>query len=364
MKKKVFKYLFLLFILCSFLLTGCNSVELDYNGTDLVFTVGSNDTKEITNNGAKVSVKKNQAFIRVNGEGIYDVYRQGNHKIKKDKKNTYKYYFVNLNEFKDVEYKTAIPISFEDEEYGTLEFDFYGKYDFQINNVDYFVKNYINGYLSIDATQFISNKLIEVLEKQLNKQSVSRFENLLLERSSLCSNASNELKNLGIYYSNIELTDIKLNDYSLDIIEKIETEKRKNELYIHNTVWIGNDNSELIFDKENTKWYKVKNVYNDNYFTGTFKFYMGESALEYLTQDLQSYGVTENDINTMINGNSQYSKENFIVFDFNYDAIRMDGKDGVPNVKRNPWYGFLLNEGKNLDVININTKASYKFTKQ
>lgn len=364
MKDNIKEYLILL-IICSFLLTGCSSVKLDYTGGDLVFTVGSNDTKEINKNGAKVTVGKRQAFVRVDGDGVYDVYREGEHKIKKAKGgSSYKYYFISLDTFKDVEFKTTTPIVYADEEYGDIELHYFGNYTFQINNVDYFVQNYINGYLSINASEFISKQLIDELEIQINGEKIRNYVEILVSEGTIAKKATKQLESIGIKYSDVDLEDVVLSDYSQTKVDEIDNIKRWSALYVMNSTWIGIDSSELKFGEDTIGWYKTQNVYTDNYFSGKFEFFMGETALKYLTEDLKDFGITEAKVKEKINGNSAYSFDNFVVFDINYDTVSVDGNKGTPTKVQNPWYGFLVNNNTKLEVVNINTDATYTFNKK
>lgn len=363
MKDSIKKYLFLL--LCSFMLTGCGTVKLDYSGKDLVFTVGSNDTKEINKKGVKVKVGKNQAFVRVNENGVYDVYRKGEHKIKKASNgDSYKYYFVNLSNYDDIEYATDTPIIYADEEYGELELNYMGTYSFQIDNVDYFVQNYINGYLSIDANQFISSQLIDELEIQINGEQIRNYIEILGVEETIVENSIKKLASLGINYSNVKIDDVVLSEYSQAKVDEIDTIKRQSALYVMNSIWIGVDGSELKFGEDTIAWYKNQNEYSDNYFSGNFEVFMGEYALKYLVDDLKEFGITEATINKKIISNSAYSLENLVVFDINYDTVCIDGNKGKPSKTQNPWYGFFLNDYTKFEVVNINTNATYVFSKK
>ncbi|MEG0156477.1 MAG: hypothetical protein RR661_02365, partial [Anaerovoracaceae bacterium] len=56
--------------------------------------------------------------------------------------------------------------------------------------------------------------------------------------------------------------------------------KKENNLVVEATSWIAkNDGSNLVFETEKDYvWYEKKDVTEDNYFRGSYRFYMGEAA--------------------------------------------------------------------------------------
>jgi len=138
--------------------------------------------------------------------------------------------------------------------------------------------------------------------------------------------------------------------------------KKSNE--INNTIWIGSDGSEIIFEEEELKWYRDEGIHDDNYYIGTFEYYRGSAAIEFITTELSQYGITKSELENLFNRNEEYNEENFVVFNLVYSGIVMDGETTVPSRKLVPWYGFILKDGTYLDVANMNTGTYYSFTKK
>ena len=126
-----------------------------------------------------------------------------------------------------------------------------------------------------------------------------------------------------------------------------------------NTSWTGNGESFMEFKKGNMYWYQHENEKNKNYYAAKYKYFTGDKAIDYIENNLKDYGVTKSEIEQIIEVNDEYTKENFIVFDFDFYEFDLYGeKQEIP-----AWYGFLLNNGTYLDVVNMNTASYYGFTK-
>lgn len=147
----------------------------------------------------------------------------------------------------------------------------------------------------------------------------------------------------------------------IDDIDDIETVD--DDSLISNTTWIASDGSEAVFTETEINWYKDSEDHSDNYYSGTYEFYIGEDAIDYVTQDLSEYGITKSELKTLFDKNPEYSKDNFVVFDIRYDEFIMDGEEQVIARPLSPWYGFILEDNTYLDVANMNTGTYYKFTK-
>ena len=134
-------------------------------------------------------------------------------------------------------------------------------------------------------------------------------------------------------------------------------------LFINNTTWIASDSSEMQFYEKDFKWYQNQGVYTDNFQYGDFKFYIDEMAVEYITEDLKSFGVTKDELLKLFDSNANYNQDNFVVFEINLVGYTIGGKDTVVN-QPVYWYGFLLNNNQNLQVVNMSTATYYNFTKK
>ena len=141
-----------------------------------------------------------------------------------------------------------------------------------------------------------------------------------------------------------------------------ETNKvSKNEMA--NTTWRTSTNSEVVFTDDRITWYQSADNHNDNYYSGTYKYYRGSAAVKYITEDLSEYGVTKDELNALFIRNESYDESNFVVFDIRYDTFILSGRNQEISRPLVPWYGFILQDGTILDVANMNTAAYYKFTK-
>ena len=133
---------------------------------------------------------------------------------------------------------------------------------------------------------------------------------------------------------------------------------------LSNTTWNASDNSEMIFEEDRLYWYEYEDDHDDNYYAGSYKFYRGKEAVEHITTELSSYGVTKSEIQGVFDRSSIYSEEDFIVIDINYDKFIMNGMDRKITRPQVPLYGFILKNDTYLDVANMNTATYYKFTKK
>lgn len=145
----------------------------------------------------------------------------------------------------------------------------------------------------------------------------------------------------------------------------VETNRRTEPSSLMNhTKWLSDDGSELVFTDERINWYRSMDDHNDNFYSGTFQFYIGQDAIQYLTQSLSEYEVTEADLQALFDRSSEYDQSSFVVFDIRYDQYVVNGTEQVITRNLVPWYGFLLKDGTFLDVANMNTGSYYPFIKQ
>lgn len=138
---------------------------------------------------------------------------------------------------------------------------------------------------------------------------------------------------------------------------------KENKNMISNTTWTGDGGSLVEFSNDTMYWYKDSSDKKQNYYAAKYKFYIGEEAIKFVTNDLKEYGITQSKLDDVFNTNEKYSKENFVVLDFDYFEFDLDGeKQDIPE-SHGAWIGFLLDNNTYLDVANIRTGTYYGFSK-
>ena len=132
------------------------------------------------------------------------------------------------------------------------------------------------------------------------------------------------------------------------------------------TSWIsGNDNSQWVFGTDKTfHWYQTEGEIDDNYFTGTYEFHVGQDAINYLTTEFSDYGITERKIRQAISSNSEYTLDNFVCFSCVNQSFMLRGKEQLSEDTISSYLGFFLQDGTYLDIANMTTGTYYGFTKE
>lgn len=133
---------------------------------------------------------------------------------------------------------------------------------------------------------------------------------------------------------------------------------------MRNTTWQGSDGSEVVFTDNRINWYKSADDHLDNYYSGTYTFYIGKDAVNYITTELSEYYVTSSELQSLFNRSEMYSESSFVVFDIRYDKFILNKQPQQIERPLVPWFGFLLEDGTFLDVANMNTGTYYQFTKK
>ena len=130
-----------------------------------------------------------------------------------------------------------------------------------------------------------------------------------------------------------------------------------------NTTWLSDDGSQVIFTEDRIDWYRSADDHSDNYYSGTYAFYMGEAAVDYITRDLSEYGITKEVLNILFDRSDKQNVSNFVVFDIRYDKYLLCGEEQTIERPLVPWFGFIFDEYTRLDVANMNTGTYYPFFK-
>lgn len=131
-------------------------------------------------------------------------------------------------------------------------------------------------------------------------------------------------------------------------------------------LWKANDGSMLYLYNDNTfVWYKEDNVFDNNYYYGTYELYKGDSAITYVDKSLSDYGITKEEQEQII-GNMKDKIEKPIDY---YYALILNNEfkivDGVSTNSSNktPLIGFFYEEKEYLDLANLNTANYSGFTR-
>lgn len=136
--------------------------------------------------------------------------------------------------------------------------------------------------------------------------------------------------------------------------------------YFSGTSWIAsNDGSQWNFDEDGTfHWYQDGAVTDDNYYAGTYTFYVGEKAKDYLIDALAEFGITEEELLQTINGREEYGLEHFVCLTTTNESFLLNGTEQLSEPTQTHYCGFLLEDGERLSLLNMSTAGEYEFTKQ
>ena len=141
-------------------------------------------------------------------------------------------------------------------------------------------------------------------------------------------------------------------------------EKEKTDFEIADTTWVSNMGDEFLFLENEVKLSRDNINGSDSYFFGEYKLLIGDDAMDYLNDELEVYNVSEEEIKELIDNNEKYSEENFVVFDIRY----IYGVDGDVKFEMDgaliPWYGFVIDEGTRMDIMNMNSNSTMTLIKQ
>lgn len=136
------------------------------------------------------------------------------------------------------------------------------------------------------------------------------------------------------------------------------------EKYIQDNNWISaKDGSYLVFEsKTKFKYYREKDVDDDYYYAGKYEIYIGKDAIEYVTDELSDYGLTEDEIHDLIKRNKEYTEDNFMLLLLINETWIIDGEDVADKSWTTPYVGCIIDQGDYyaMDLTNMDA-ANYFF---
>ena len=129
--------------------------------------------------------------------------------------------------------------------------------------------------------------------------------------------------------------------------------------------WQSSEDSSLIVCETDGsfKYYQSAEDLTNNYFEGTYEFYMGKKAVTYITTQLSDYGVTKEELEGIYDRNEEYDESNFVILVLNNEACIVDGENQMESMYRTPYFGFCLESDGvlYLDIANMNSGAYHLF---
>lgn len=209
-----------------------------------------NNKKAKIKNGAQLTVRKEQVAVLVSNNQFADVYQPGHYelnvnnmpilaKIKRWKqgfKSPFKIdiYFVNTQQFLDLQWSTTIPVVMLDTEFGPIRISAHGLYSFKVGHDPIvFIRNVAGtegDFTSESIYEQLSNFVVAKFIDYLKKSKIAALdlaENLNAFSNELLIALKEDFSNYGI-----ELTDILVEKISLPIVVKDELNKRtSNEVF-------------------------------------------------------------------------------------------------------------------------------------
>lgn len=138
--------------------------------------------------------------------------------------------------------------------------------------------------------------------------------------------------------------------------------KDKNKYDLADTEWVASDDSYMTISKKMKMKWCMEEGDEDNYYAGKITFYQGEEAFEYVTEDLEEYGVEASELKHIIKKND-YSMDNLICLHIEYTAEVIDGEEIEIYNPDGYWYGIMEDDGESMMVVNMDTATEYNFEK-
>ncbi|WP_051688809.1 zinc ribbon domain-containing protein [Butyrivibrio sp. AE2032] len=142
---------------------------------------------------------------------------------------------------------------------------------------------------------------------------------------------------------------------------------------IEKNSWIAKgDQSYLVFTKKDKSFTYYQSYFDlsDNYYTGHYEIYVGEDAMDYITEDLDDYGVTRDELRQTIRMNDDYETENLVCISLVHEEMIVGGVDQADSSWTVNYFGFFLTPEKGgktynvLDIANMETASYTTFIKE
>lgn len=158
-------------------------------------------------------------------------------------------------------------------------------------------------------------------------------------------------------------------EYGEDIVREVETRSEYEDLnikkIIKNENWVlERQGSYLVFESGNRfRYYETYGDDDSSYYEGTYEIYVGRDAIEYVSEDLEEYGVTEEEIEELLAADKDYCEENFVCIVLNNESCMVDGVNTLDEEVMTPYIGnYLVDDDESgLDLTNMNQATHVYF---
>ena len=126
--------------------------------------------------------------------------------------------------------------------------------------------------------------------------------------------------------------------------------------------WQAADGSVVVFQKDGKfAWYREIEVKDDYYYSGTYKVYKGEKAIDFV-DGLTQYGVTRKEQEDYIARQTGVTVDDYYCVEIIIDSLIIDHQETATEPWANYFVGIHYEKEKVLDFINMNAAAYVRFT--
>ena len=130
------------------------------------------------------------------------------------------------------------------------------------------------------------------------------------------------------------------------------------------TDWVGYGLSELVMRADGTfSWYQKEGETEGDRYEGVFEAYRAADAVKYVT-GIETYKITEAQLEAMFDGEEGHTKENFIVYMLKDKKVIFEGKEAPDMCDELIYYGYLTENDTLLNAVNMRTGSLCTFEKK
>ncbi|NLT11555.1 MAG: hypothetical protein GXY06_03970 [Clostridiaceae bacterium] len=153
--------------------------------------------------------------------------------------------------------------------------------------------------------------------------------------------------------------------------DRVETQEDSDDdrvtVDLSDTEWLLTiDPSCMVFENgRDFRFYRDDDVRDDYYFEGTYDLYVDEDAIEFVTEDLKEYDLTEEEINRF-RIHDDGTVLTFVCLVLHNESLIIDGEENVDQPYDTPYYGiWSTDDGDDtMTLVNMNTASIEEYKKK